>query len=274
MPVDLNLPVISGHEFREIQELAHSACGLDLPEAKRELVASRLLRKMRALGIRSFHEYYSFVIADGTGEALIEFIDALTTNHTSFLRGADHFDFVREQLVPLMRRGKYVRIWSAASSTGEEPYSIAMTLLDQDGLRPDLWSILASDISTRVLGIAKRAAYTQGRIFDVPAEWRTRFFEFGKEEWKDWVRVRPEVSSKVEFTRLNLLHDFSRMGNFEAIFCRNVMIYFNRETREDLVNRLAAQLHPGGYLFIGHSESLMGLNTPLEYIRPATYRKR
>ena len=195
--VGLALPSISDVEIREIQELAHSTCGLDLPESKRELVASRLEKKMRALKLHSFHAYYSHVVEDKSGEGLVDFIDALTTNHTGFLREAGHFQTLHDFLAPAVRRGRPFRIWSAACSTGEEPYSIAMTLLEDEQLPPDSWSILATDISSRVLAAAEKAAYPAHRIPGIPDRWLHRFFEQGQGEWKSWARGRKEISGRV-----------------------------------------------------------------------------
>jgi chemotaxis protein methyltransferase CheR len=198
----------------------------------------------------------------------------LAINHTGFLREPAHFDFLRDEILPVLRNRPVIEIWSAACSTGEEPYSIAFTVLenvlpgDYGKLR-----ILASDISTKALDTARRAAYPMDRFEELPVPWMRRFLLRGTGRWNDWYRIKPEVSACIEFARLNLVEAFPHARVFPLIFCRNVMIYFDKSTQESLVNRLARHLDPGGYLFVGHAESLSGIRHPLEYVRPAIYRK-
>ncbi len=265
---------LTHQEFQQFRRLAREQFGLDLRQGKEALVSARLGRKIRELNFRSFQEYYRHVLADRTGESLIALIDALTTNHTSFFREPAHFDFMRRTVLPALRNGNRTAIWSAACSTGEEPYSIAFTILEELGQAAlGRTRILATDISTRVLATARRGAYPAERFAGIPAERLRRYVLRGEQRWKDWYLVKPEVRAAVEFKRLNLLDDFSRLGSFHAIFCRNVMIYFDKPTQRDLVNRLAGNLEPGGYLLIGHAESLSGVDHPLQYLCPATYRK-
>jgi chemotaxis protein methyltransferase CheR len=262
------------HEFEAIRRLAYDKFGLDLRKGKEELVAARLGKRMRQGGFDSFEEYYQHVVGDRSGEALIGMIDALATNHTSFLREAAHFEFLRQDVLPGLRERPRIELWSAACSTGEEPYTLAFTLCDQWGA--DAFRkvrILATDISTKALAAAKSAVYPAERFSTVPPAWLRQFLLRGEGRWKGCYRVKPEVRSQVEFARLNLVEPFSQRNLFPVIFCRNVMIYFDKATQEALVNRLAASLEPGGYLFIGHAESLSGVRHELTYIRPAIYRK-
>ncbi|HTS27501.1 MAG TPA: protein-glutamate O-methyltransferase [Bryobacteraceae bacterium] len=261
-------------EFEKISRLAYERFGLDLKRGKEELVSARLGKKLRQEGLRSFQEYYQSVLEDKTGEALVGLIDALTTNHTSFLREPPHFEFLREQALPEWRRRDTLRIWSAACSTGEEPYTIAFTLLEGIGnaYRPQL-RILATDISTRVIAEAERAIYAAERIATLPAPWQRAYFLRGERRWQGYYCVKPEVRRLVEFRRLNLVEPVVQAETFAAIFCRNVMIYFDRPTQQAVVNRLAAHLELGGYLLIGHSESLTGIEHPLAYVRPTVYRR-
>lgn len=262
------------HEFEAIRRLAYDKFGLDLRQGKEELVAARLGKRMREGGFGSFQEYYQSVIGDASGEALIGMIDSLATNHTSFLRETAHFDFLRQSVLPALRERARVQIWSAACSTGEEPYTLAFTIGDLWGMEAlRKVRILATDISTKALAAAKNAVYTAERFRTVPPPWLRQFLLKGEGRWKGWYRVKPEVRSQVEFARLNLVESFSQSELFPVIFCRNVMIYFDKPTQEGVVNRLAACLEPGGYLCIGHAESLTGLRHGLEYVRPATYRK-
>ena len=201
-------------------------------------------------------------------------IDALATNHTSFMRETAHFDFLRQDVLPTLRDRPKAQFWSAACSTGEEPYTLAFTLGDQWGA--EAWRkihILATDISTKALAAAKSAVYPAERFSSVPPGWLRQFLLRGEGRWKGWYRVKPEIRSQLEFARLNLVESFSQHDLFPVIFCRNVMIYFDKPTQEGVVNRLAACLEPGGYLFIGHAESLTGIRHGLTYVRPAVYRK-
>jgi chemotaxis protein methyltransferase CheR len=265
---------LTASEFQEIRRLAYDKFGLDLRRGKEELVSARLGRKIRESHCRSFREYYRLVLEDSTGEALIGMIDALATNHTGFLREPAHFEFLKEHVLPPLLSRPVIDIWSAACSTGEEPYTIAFTVLDKmlPGHRCKL-RILATDISTKALDSARRGVYPGERFSDFPAGWMRRFLLRGQDQWKGWYRIKPEVTGCVEFARLNLVQPFSHTRRFPLIFCRNVMIYFYKPTQERLVMQLAECMEPGGYLFVGHAESLTGVNHPLQYVRPAIYRQ-
>jgi chemotaxis protein methyltransferase CheR len=265
---------LSPKDFRAVQTLAKRVFGLDLREGKESLVAARLSKRMRELGIEAVSDYLELVRSDRGGLELAALIDALTTNFTSFLREARHFQLLRELIAPLMKR-RDVAIWSAGCSTGEEPYSILFTMLDaaEDASALRL-RLLATDISRRVLNAAQLGVYPEGRLHELPGAWRARFFQRGVGAQSGFVRVRPELRDLIRFEHLNLIEPFDSVGRQTVIFCRNVMIYFDKPTQENLVRRFAAQLEPGGYLFIGHSEGLMGLQHGLEYIMPAVYRKR
>ena len=258
-------------ELEQIRQLAHQKFGLDLKDGKEELVAARLAGLMRRGAFPSFASYYEHVVSDRTGEALIDMIDALTTNHTSFLRETPHFEFLEQLLLGEFKRIEPLRIWSAACSTGEEPYSIAFYLLNM-GLPLSGFRILATDISMRALAKAQRAVYSGDRFEQVPEPWRHRFLLQGEGNWKGWYKVKPEISATVEFRRLNLAEPLWDRSTYHIIFCRNVMIYFDHNTQTEVVNRMAACLEPDGYLFVGHSENLSGIKHPLTYCRPAIYR--
>jgi chemotaxis protein methyltransferase CheR len=239
------------------------------------LVSARLAKLLRELKLKSFQQYYDYLLADRSGEAMTAMIDALTTNHTSFFREADHFEFLRSTILPQILHRVQIDVWSAACSTGEEPYSIAFSLLqhfEQRRERPSI-RILATDISTRVLSMARRAAYPEERFSNLPLESLRPYLLRGVANWKGWYRIKPQVRDLVEFRRLNLMESFSHVGSFPVIFCRNVMIYFDKSTQETLVNRLADHLDPGGYLLIGHSESLNRISHGLRYVQPAIYQK-
>jgi chemotaxis protein methyltransferase CheR len=265
---------LSSAEFEQFRKLAYEKFGLDLRSGKEQLVAARLGKKLRELHLRSFQDYYRHVVNDSTGEALISMIDALTTNHTSFFREPAHFDFMRRSICPMLKTRERIAIWSAASSTGEEPYSIVFSLLDElgMGILPKL-QLLATDISTRVLANAKKGVYPSARFRDFSPQQLRQYLLRGEGQWKDYYLVKKELRAAVAFQRLNLMEQFSNLPAFPLIFCRNVMIYFDMPTQESLVGRLSDRLEPGGYLFIGHSESLNGLEHGLQYVQPAIYRK-
>lgn len=279
--VESQPPVISGpltltaKEFASICDLAREEFGLELGKGKEQLVASRLGKLMRKLGFTSFRDFYQHVQGDRTGDALVELIDVLTTNHTSFFREQAHFDFLVQRIFSEYKGHGPMRIWSTASSTGEEPYTIALTSREHLGAQsPSLPRILATDISTRVLDTARKGMYQVDRFQGGIAPWLKKHLLRGEGRWDGWYRMRPEILSMVEFRRVNLIEPLPDVGRFTVIFCRNVMIYFSRETQEVLVNRLAGCLEPGGYLFTGHSESLTGIQHDLQQIQPAIYRKR
>lgn len=268
--LDHAVPEIRPREFAEIRELARATFGLELRTGKERLVSARLGKHLRSGGFRSFEEYVRFVRGDSTGEALLALIDALTTNHTSFLREPEHFRFLGADVLPELRRSS-VTMWSAASSTGEEPYSMLFTALESwRGLR-DI-RVIATDISTRVLAAGEEGIYPTERLSTLPPVWLQRYFEPCHTRTPGMWRVRPYYRAMVEFRRLNLMEPFPAVFSFPVVFCRNVLIYFDRETQETVVNRLAGALEPGGYLFTGHAESLSGMRHPLKYIRPAVYQ--
>jgi chemotaxis protein methyltransferase CheR len=266
---------LTDREFSTIAALARKEFGLELGKGKEQLVATRLGKLMRRQGFGSFHDYYRNVLGDRSGDALVELIDALTTNHTNFFREPAHFDFLVNHILSDRESNRHLRIWSAASSTGEEPYSIAFLAREHLGAGcPNLPRILATDISTGVLETARRGMYKADRFQGGIPAWLRKHLLRGESRWDGWYRIRPEISAMVDFRRVNLIEPLGDVGHFGVIFCRNVMIYFSRSTQEQVVKQLAACLDPGGYLFIGHSESLTGMDHGLEQIQPAIYRKR
>jgi chemotaxis protein methyltransferase CheR len=262
-------------EFRQISDLAYQRFGLDLKSGKEALVAARLGKKLRKLGFQTFAEYHRHVLADSTGDALIELIDALTTNHTSFLRERAHFEFLARAANEEFRDVSTVRVWSAACSSGEEPYSIAMCLAETLAKSPARqFQIVATDISTRVLDTARRGVYPVTRFDEVPEPWRRSYLLRGRGESNGFYKVKPQLGQRIEFARLNLIEPFPQRPPFHVIFCRNVMMYFDKATQQNIVQRLSGCLERGGYLFVGHSESLTGVEHALHYVRPATYRNQ
>jgi chemotaxis protein methyltransferase CheR len=264
---------LSAAEFREVSRLAQASFGLELRAGKEALVAARLGKRMRARQLASVREYLRLVEADTTGVELAELVDALTTNFTSFLREADHFHFLRREIAPQLERRAFT-VWSAGCASGEEAYSILFTLAEALGAETaGGWQVKATDISGRVLRAAARGVYAEERCTDLPAEWLRKYFQRGRGEWAGQLRVKPHWRARIEFERLNLMEPFDGVPQCAAIFCRNVMIYFDKRTQAGLVQKFTARLEPGGYLMIGHSEGLMGIAHGLEYTGPAIYRR-
>ena len=266
-------PVLNKREFEKISKLAYERFGLDIPESKQNLVAARLGKTIRQLGMKSFEQFYSYLQSDKTGAALITLADRLTTNHTSFFREPRHFDILRKIILPEVRMRPRVDIWCAACSSGEEPYTIAMSLLEE---MPDAASrvhIKATDLSTQVLATARKAVYGKDKVQGIPAALLQKYMVKDASIATGAWRFKPEVCRMIEFGRLNLMEALPQGYKCPVIFCRNIMIYFDKPTQERLVQRLSQHLDDGGYLFIGHSESLSGITHGLDYVSPAAYRK-
>jgi chemotaxis protein methyltransferase CheR len=265
---------LSPQTFDKIRRLVYDKAGIDLKQGKEQLVSARLGKKLRETNSRSYEEYLRLVEADRTGESLVALIDALTTNFTSFLRETAHFDFLRAEVLPKLKDRNLVEFWCAASATGEEPYSLIFTMLEELGgpLKSNC-RLLATDISTRALRAAQKGVYPAERFASCPKEWLPKYLMRGEGESKGLYQVKPDIARRIEFRRLNLIESFDAGRTFPLISCRNVMIYFDKPTQEKVVNRLTSFLEPGGYLFVGHSESLTGMAHTLKFIKPAIYQK-
>ncbi len=270
----------SDYEF--IRTLVYERSRINLGPDKRELVVARLGKRVRATQVASIDAYCRLLRADQPEDEIANLIDAISTNHTYFFRENAHFEALRDEVLPEMaarrRAEKWpaLRVWSAACSTGEEPYSIAMTLADAvREVAPDWsWQVEATDISHRVLERARAGIYPDDAIRRLPAGVARRHFLKGYGPQEGLWRVRPHLQERVRYGQLNLIDGFLPFQDlFHVIFCRNVMIYFDRPTQEHLVQRLAALIVPGGYLFVGHSESLTAVRHALQSVRPAIYRK-
>ncbi|MCX7710412.1 MAG: protein-glutamate O-methyltransferase CheR [Clostridia bacterium] len=268
---------ITGKEFFELAELVEERFGIHLKEEKKALVEGRLFSVLQSGEYSSFSHYIEKVRQDRTGNLLTTLVERITTNHTYFLREKEHFDFLREIVLPHLNKtlkDRDIRIWSAGCSTGEEPYSIVMTLSDYLGFDKDRWEykILATDISKRVLEYAWNGVYFDEALANVPDKWKKLYFSKIDELY---IKVSDEVKAQVLFRNLNLKSSsFPFKRKFHVIFCRNVMIYFDRQMKKEVIENFYKFLEPGGYLFIGHSETINDINPGFEYIRPAIYRKR
>ena len=267
--------MLTDKEFELFKHLIYQQVGIKLDEPKKTLLVSRLGKRLRDLHLSSYQAYYDCVSGEGGGEELIKLLDLVSTNKTEFYREPVHFDFLRDQVLPEVQSSRTLRIWSSASSSGEEPYTIAMTLSDAI---PDInrWDIkiLASDISTRVLAKASSGIYEEERVSQLPNDLVKRHFLRGKGPQAGKLQVRPQVARLVAFRRINLMDPtFPIRSQLDVIFCRNVMIYFDRPTQTKLMEKFFRYLRPGGYLFIGHSESLQWIDHQFTYLRPTIYQK-
>lgn len=270
-------------DFEFIRALVYRHAGISLSPAKRELVYARLIRRLRALGLVSFAQYCALLRQqEGGGEELDHCINAITTNLTAFFREAYHFEFLKNTVIPeLQERAKKsgglrrVRIWSAGCSSGEEPYSIAMTLLPYFASGDWDCRILATDLDSDTLAIGERGVYPADRITGLSEEQLKRYFETVHVEGQRSVcyKVRPEVRAMVHFRRLNLMGEWPMKGSFDIIFCRNVVIYFDKPTQRRLFGRYADIMRDDGYLFIGHAESLFDVCNRFKFIAHTIYRR-
>ncbi len=273
---------MSDKDFARLSEFIRSICGIKLPPAKKTMLEGRLRKRLRALNLQSFARYCDYLFSpSGSQSEHIHMIDAVTTNKTDFFREPDHFDYLSSVVLPglvsLYGIGsrKRLNVWSAASSTGEEPYTLAMVLSEFAEVCPGFdFSILGTDISTRVLEKARLGIYEHEKVGPIPMALRRKYLLKSKVQNGGFVRIVPELRASVTFERLNLMEDdYGMDDSMGVVFCRNVLIYFDRPTQEKLINRLALHLIPGGYLFVGHSESLHGMDLPLVQAATTIYRR-
>jgi chemotaxis protein methyltransferase CheR len=261
---------ISDKEFGLFRDLIHEIAGIHLSEAKKALVSGRLGKRLRHYGFVTFKDYHELVTRKDAAEERQVMVDLLTTNETYFFREPKHFDFVRDHLLPSWRSLGEVRVWSAACSSGEEPYSLGMLLADARGYNG--WRILATDISGRVLEEARQGVYPMGEGERIPKAYLARFCLKGVRSQSGNFCVDSRLRERIAFRQFNLNASWSGLDRYHAVFLRNVMIYFNQQTKARLVDRIADHLEPGGHLIIGHSESLNGVSGRFETVMPSVYR--
>jgi chemotaxis protein methyltransferase CheR len=267
---------VTKQEFFRICQFVYKQYGIDLTK-KEEFVHGRLDNLLRKNGWGSYDNYMNIVESDVTGMRKREMMDLLTTNHTFFMREGEHFDYMRREVLPWLagkeRKSKDLRIWCGAASTGEEPYTLAMLLIDYFGLEHKNWDtkVLATDLSTRVLKKAVKGEYTRQQIQPLPERWKRRFFRQSMGE--DIYRVTEELKQEVIFRQFNLMDEFPFRRKMHVIFLRNVMIYFDKETKQALLKRICRLLEPGGYLFVGQTETVDRHGLALDMVRPAVFRK-
>ena len=264
---------LSAGQFEQISRMVYAKCGISLRVGKEALVRARLMKRLRALKIGTVAEYLTLLSSEAGRHEIGTLIDVMTTNKTSFFRESAHFDFLAETVIPALASQR-IRFWSAACSSGEEPYTLAMVLretLPQIDQRDVL--ILATDISKRMLEIARRAIYSAERVADITRPLLQKYFVKIQSASTSNYKVGADLQRMVRLGWLNLMHPWPMKGPFEVIFCRNVMIYFDRSTQQELVDRFWDLLAPGGYLFVGHSEGLSGVRHDFNYVKPAIYQK-
>lgn len=270
---------ISNEEFARLRDLIQKRFGINLTEQKRSLLVGRLQKLMRKLNLATFASYYDYLSNDKTEGSLSELVDLISTNHTYFNREKDHFDFFSQTALPAVieklkrENRKDLRIWCAGCSSGEEPYTLLMLMKEYLGAEYSSWDagILATDISDRALTIARRGCYSTDRVMQLPEQLRRKYFT---QAGSDEMAVVEQIKKEATFRRFNLMNTtFPFKKPFQMIFCRNVMIYFDQPTREALVSRYHQCTEPGGYLFIGHSETLGRSQTLYRYLQPALYQK-
>ncbi len=274
---------MSDKEFQAFSDLVYSICGIKLTPVKQTMLSARLAKRLRARNLHSFKEYYDFLQSqEGRDSELPDMIDAVTTNKTDFLREPKHFDYLTQKVLPdfvkKQRNGacqKSIKIWSAGCSTGQEPYTLAMIVYDyfekNRGLSP---AILATDISTEVLEKAALAVYEHELIAPLALPLRKKYISRSKKRKSTLVRIVPFIRSLVTFKHLNFMsRSYDVAGTFDVIFCRNVLIYFDKTTQEQVIDRLCQQLKTGGHLFLGHSETIHGFNLPLHNLGGTIFEK-
>jgi len=265
----MDVPALSDAEFGLFQKMIYDAAGINLSNAKKSLVSGRLGKRVKHYDLKSFGDYFRLVKLDTHGEFQTA-VNLLTTNETFFFREPKHFDFLRDRILPDWRAGPR-RIWSAASSTGEEAHTLAMVLAEH--CPTDSWEIVGTDISTRVLEKAKTGHYSLDRTEDIPRTFLQKYCLKGVGDQDGTFLVSQPLRSKIRFIHANLQHDLQKLGSFDVVFLRNVLIYFDMETKQRVVAGLLRQLKPGGHIMVGHSESLNGVTSEVDIVVPSVYRK-
>ncbi|MEO5356910.1 MAG: protein-glutamate O-methyltransferase [Nitrospirae bacterium YQR-1] len=278
-----NRAVLSDKDFRRLGDFVHSEVGIKMPDVKKTMLEARLQKRLKALGLSSFKEYIEYVFSPkGRDEEIINFIDVVTTNKTDFFREPNHFEYLTANALPNLIRTtgagtrRKLMLWSAGCSTGEEPYTLTM-VLDNFGQKhyngAFSYIIIATDISSRVLEKAQSGVYEEEKVIPVPMEMKKKYLLRSKDRSKKIVKIVPELRAAIRFRRLNFMEgDFGFREEMDIIFCRNVVIYFDKPTQEKLLNKFSRYLAPGGYLFMGHSETIGGLNVPFVQVAPTVYR--
>jgi chemotaxis protein methyltransferase CheR len=274
------MSVLRTEDFNFISKLVYIHSRIYLGIDKKALVTARLTKRLAQLGFSSFQSYCAHLTAPEGKAEIPHLIDLITTNFTHFFREPKHFEYLYDQILPewskrMTHHRAPIRIWSAGCSTGEEPYSIAILLANYfQNQSPVSWQVLATDLSTRVLHHAEQGVYRSSQVRKVKTEWLRQYFRKGIDRWEGFYRVKPALRSQIQFEHTNLFQPtYPFRPGFHVIFCRNVMIYFNRETQQELFTRLSRLLVPGGFLIVGHSEGLTTLKHSLTKVYPSIVQK-
>ncbi len=272
---------LTDSEFNKLSNFIQTNYGIKMPPEKKVMLQSRLQKRLRALKFTSYTEYIDFVFGKNGQMEIIHMMDVVSTNKTDFFREPGHFTYMSDILLPeyyakQQNRNKIFKVWSAGCSSGEEAYTIAIVLSEFARLNPGFdFSILGTDISTRVLKTAKTGIYDESRVKVIPHELKKRYLLKSKDPQKKLVRMIPDLRRRLKLKRLNFMDsDYNISETFDLIFCRNVLIYFDRQNQEKVITKLCRNLHPEGHFFLGHSESIAGINVPLKHIQPTIYSKQ
>lgn len=266
-------------EFDKLSRFIYKESGIKMPPVKKVMLQSRLQKRLRELNLSSFKEYIDYVFSkEGLNNEIIHMLDVVSTNKTDFFREPVHFDFLTQTALPELTQGsrnRMLKVWSAGCSSGEEPYTIAIVMADFAEKNPGFdYSIIGTDISTQILQKAVDAVYKEDRVSIIPLETKRKYFLKSKERLNPTVKVGPNLRKKVRFGRLNFMDNYYDIPEtFDIVFCRNVLIYFDRETQEKVIQKLCDKLRPDGYFFLGHSESIMNMQVPLKQVKPTIFKR-
>lgn len=277
---DIYKATLSNDDFKRLSSFIYKEYGIKMPEVKKTMLQSRLHKRLRELNMTNYKDYVDFVFSrEGQDNEVIHMIDVVSTNKTDFFREPVHFEFLHNTVLPELLNGerpnRMIKVWSAGCSSGEEPYTLAMSLSEYMQIHPGFdYSIFATDISSRILKSAVEAIYKENRVEALPIQLKKRYLLKSKDRTNPTVRIIPDLRRRVTFQRLNFMDStFNVPDNFDIIFCRNVLIYFDRETQERVINKLCAKLRPDGFFFLGHSESITNFDVPLKQLKPTIFRK-
>lgn len=267
-------------EFDKLSRFIYKESGIKMPPVKKVMLQSRLQKRLRELNMTTFKEYIDFVFSkDGLNAEIIHMLDVVSTNKTDFFREPVHFDFLTSTVLPEFVRqrvgARTIKVWSAGCSSGEEPYTLAIVMADFAEKNPGFdYSIVGTDISTQILQKAVDAVYKEERVSIIPLETKRKYFLKSKDRTNPTVKVVADLRKRVRFGRLNFMDTYYDVPEtFDAVFCRNVLIYFDRETQEKVINKLCDKLRPDGYFFLGHSESIMNMDVPLKQVKPTIFKR-
>lgn len=271
---------LSQEEFDKLSRFIYKESGIKMPPVKKVMLQSRLQKRLRELNMTTFKEYIDYVFGkDGLNAEIIHMLDVVSTNKTDFFREPVHFDFLTSTVLPEFVQQKAgsrtIKVWSAGCSSGEEPYTLAIVMADFAEKNPGFdYSIIGTDISTQILQKAVDAVYKEERVSIIPMETKRKYFLKSKDRSSPTVKVVGDLRRRVSFGRLNFMDNYYDVPEtFDAVFCRNVLIYFDRETQEKVINKLCDKLRPDGYFFLGHSESIMNMDVPLKQVKPTIFKR-